>query len=59
MHILRYVSLGALLSITLWASEASKQSCQIQVSITGEEKIPKDVRLYLYQDGQVIKKLKT
>jgi Flp pilus assembly protein TadD len=58
MGILKYVSLVALFSLCLWASEASKQSCQIRVSITGQDKIPGDVRLYLYQDGQVVKKLK-
>jgi tetratricopeptide (TPR) repeat protein len=58
MHIFKYGLLVALLSFSVWASEASKQSCQIQVSITGQEKVPGDVRLYLYQDGQVIKKLK-
>ena len=58
MHTLKYVLLVALLSFSSWASEASKQSCQIQVSITGQDKIPNDVKLYLYQDGKVIKKLK-
>src|SRR5262249_18004242 len=58
MGIVKYVSLVALLSISLWASEGSKQSCQIQVSVTGQDKVPGDVRLYLYQDGRVIKKLK-
>jgi hypothetical protein len=58
MRILKYVSLVALLPITLSASEASKQSCQIHVSVTGEDQVPGDVRLYLYQDGQVRKKLK-
>ena len=58
MGILKYVSLVALFSISLWASEASKQGCQIHVSVTGQDKVPGDVRLYLYQDGRVIKKLK-
>src|SRR5215470_7925533 len=58
MHILKYGLLVALFSFSVWASEASKQSCQIQVSVTGQEKVPGDVKLYLYQDGQIIKKLK-
>jgi Tetratricopeptide repeat len=58
MRILKYVSLVAFLPMSLWSSEASKQSCQIHVSVTGQDKIPGDVKLYLHQDGQLIKKLK-
>jgi tetratricopeptide (TPR) repeat protein len=58
MRVLNCLSLVALLSVALWGSESQSQGCQIQVSLTGQAKIPKDVKLYLYRDGRVLEKLK-
>lgn len=58
MRFLNCLSLVVLLSVALWGSESERQGCQVQVSLTGQDKLPKDVRLYLYRNGEVIKKFK-
>src|SRR2546423_1680678 len=58
MRVLNCFLLVIYSSVVLCASEQSKQSCQIQVSLGGQEKIPKHVSLYLFKDGQTVQKLK-
>jgi len=58
MRFLNCLLLVVLFSVALWGSESERQGCQVQVSLTGQDKLPKDVRLYLYRNGEVIKKLK-
>ena len=58
MRVLNCLSLVVLFSVALWGSESERQGCQIQVSLTGQNKIPKDLRLYLSRDGRVLEKLK-
>lgn len=58
MRFVNCLSLVALFSVALWGSESERQGCQVQVSLTGQDKIPKDVKLYLYRDGRVLEKLR-
>src|SRR5690349_22115035 len=58
MRFLNCLSLVALFSVGGWGSESGTKGCQVQVSLTGKEKIPKDVKLYLYRDERVLEKLK-
>ena len=58
MRFLNCLLLVAFFSVALWGSELERQGCQIQVSLTGQNKVPKDVRLYLYRDGEIVKKSK-
>lgn len=58
MRFLNCPLLVVLFSVALWGSASERQGCQVQVSLTGQDKLPKDVRLHLYRNGEVIKKFK-